>query len=649
MAARWFNFLVGISNTIKDIGMKSSKPYLRLSLMAIFGAFVTQSLDAAELIQINSQNVNTYINTKKSHSPKTAGDFEILEVHTSVLLANNVLKTKYEQKYQGIPVLGSVMSSSKINGEESEWWGSYLNNIENDLPSVIPALTAEDAQQIAGHYFNINSVNITQRQAKLYIKQNNLTNKAELVYWVVMLSEDGQFVSRPNMFLNANTGEVIAAWDGLTTRDAKGPGGNQKVGKYYYGQDFGPLVVSDACEMKTENVATYNMNGRTSGETLYKFTCPENTYKAINGAYAPLNDAHYFGNVVFNMYKNLFNIRPIKSQLKLRVHYGVNFENAFWDGQQMTFGDGASRFYPMSTALDVMAHEVSHGVTEQNSGLIYQYQSGGINEAFSDMAGEMAEYFMNVAIDKENDWLVGNAVVKGGNGSSLRYFEDPTRDGVSIGHARDYRDDLDVHHTSGVYNKAFYTLSHKDGWGIQRAFGSFLLANQIYWQSNATYNTAACGVNKAAKDLGYQTADVIAAFKAVGVDATCGIQPPNPDPDPEPTPGDEIQLQNGKPVQNIEMDADIEKSYFIQVPSVPGNPYPYRYLNIFLFNQVPLINVAQLYVRYESENAFMNHTFNADSNNNESILFYYPSAGIYHVLLKGQQKGTVSLQADYQK
>ena len=57
--------------------MKSSKPYLRLGLMAIFGAFVTQSLNAAELIQINSQNVDTYINTKKSYSPKASGDFEV--------------------------------------------------------------------------------------------------------------------------------------------------------------------------------------------------------------------------------------------------------------------------------------------------------------------------------------------------------------------------------------------------------------------------------------------------------------------------------------------------------------------------------------------------------------------------------------------
>ncbi|MEH6824032.1 MAG: M4 family metallopeptidase [Motiliproteus sp.] len=73
----------------------------------------------------------------------------------------------------------------------------------------------------------------------------------------------------------------------------------------------------------------------------------------------------------------------------------------------MTFGDGASIFYPL-VSLDVSAHEVSHGFTEQNSNLIYSSQSGGINEAFSDMAGEAAENFMH----RENDFLVGADIFK---------------------------------------------------------------------------------------------------------------------------------------------------------------------------------------------------------------------------------------------
>jgi hypothetical protein len=86
----------------------------------------------------------------------------------------------------------------------------------------------------------------------------------------------------------------------------------------------------------------------------------------------------------------------------MKVHYSTSYENAFWDGSAMTFGDGASTFYPL-VSLDVASHEVSHGFTSQNSNLTYSGQSGGINEAYSDIAGEAAEYYMKGT----NDFLVG--------------------------------------------------------------------------------------------------------------------------------------------------------------------------------------------------------------------------------------------------
>ena len=159
------------------------------------------------------------------------------------------------------------------------------------------------------------------------------------------------------------------------------------------------LPIRAFLRMDTANVETIDLNHGTSGGTVFQFgSCPsngvpENTFKYVNGAYSPLNDAHYFGNVVFNMYSGWYNTAPISQKLRMRVHYSNNYENAFWDGSQMTFGDGASTFYPL-VSLDVSSHEVSHGFTEQNSGLRYAGQSGGINEAFSDMAGEAAEYFM---------------------------------------------------------------------------------------------------------------------------------------------------------------------------------------------------------------------------------------------------------------
>jgi len=179
----------------------------------------------------------------------------------------------------------------------------------------------------------------------------------------------------------------------------------------------------------------------------------------------------------------------------------------------------ATTFYPL-VSLDVSAHEVSHGFTEQNSALVYSGMSGGMNEAFSDMSGEAAEYFMNGS----NDWMVGEQIFKGTG--ALRYMDDPTQDGSSIGHADDYSGQ-DVHYTSGVFNRAFYQLATTSGWGTQSAFQAMALANQTYWTANSTFDQGGCGVYNAAGDLGFSQADVRAAFAVVGVN-TCDAPPPPP-------------------------------------------------------------------------------------------------------------------------
>ena len=88
---------------------------------------------------------------------------------------------------------------------------------------------------------------------------------------------------------------------------------------------------------------------------------------------------------------------------------------------------------------------------------------------------------------------------------------------------------MDVHHSSGVFNKAFYLLANKSGWNTRKAFEVFTVANQVYWTANATFVSGANGVCRATKDKGYNTADVQAAFGAVGVTTTdCGtVTPPD--------------------------------------------------------------------------------------------------------------------------
>ena len=118
---------------------------------------------------------------------------------------------------------------------------------------------------------------------------------------------------------------MLDKWEGMNHVDGTGPGGNAKTGQYEYqvGGKYGPLNVTQSgstCSLDSPNVYTVNLNGGTADlSTVHTFTCPRNTVKAINGAYSPMNDAHFFGNVVFNMYQSYLGIRPISQKLKMRI------------------------------------------------------------------------------------------------------------------------------------------------------------------------------------------------------------------------------------------------------------------------------------------------------------------------------------------
>lgn len=608
-----------------------------LFLTLIPGVFIFSSINAAEFVRVNDVNFNQHLQLKKHILAVKDNDGQFV-LKNQITLENGIIKNKYIQYYHGIPVYASLLSSSEVNGNQEKWWGKVLQDIHQDVATTQPKLSEKDALLKAKKIMQVTNPDTTEfDQSTLYVLQNKATNQAELVY-LVSFNISYPKPQRPHFFINAMTGKVIHQWEGLTTKNATGPGGNQKTGKYFYGADYNPLNVTDTCQMKNDQVETYNMNSQTSGSgTLYKFVCPQNTYKQINGAYSPLNDAHFFGSVVYNMYKTWYNLDPLNMVLKMRVHYGKSYENAYWDGQQMTFGDGGTDLYPL-TVLDVTGHEISHGVTEKNSNLEYEHQSGGINEAFSDMAGETAEYFMRSQVGKESDWLVGGDILKGPIGTALRYFKQPSLDGQSIDNAADYNDSLDVHYTSGVFNKAFYTLAHQPNWDIRKAFGVFLLANRTYWTSDTSFDDAACGVGKAAEDLSYDVSDVVSSFSVVGVKADCG--PVNP-----PPVGGEVELKNGDIISNISIAAGDEHRYFIKVPGLSRSPYTYKYLSIRLYSTTGDANgSAELFVRYDNQGV---SRWKKLAFKDEAFTIRYPAAGSYHLLIKGQKATSLNLQAIY--
>ena len=520
---------------------RRSLQLVALSPLAL--ALAMASASAATRVDLHSQNVSLLNSQYKLAAVATGVAAKPTDRHAEMLGLDSesrlqVLTTskdkdgtnhyRYQQTFRGVPIFGEqVIVSEDKNGNVRNLFGRMVGNLGRELPAGAAVMAKTKAMSIgksAGLGKNLASMKIEREDARQMIFIGD-DNRPRMAYVVSFFADKvgGGAPTRPFVIIDAKSGQVLKQWDAIAhALIGTGPGGNTKTGQYEYGTNFGYNDVAQSgttCTMNNANVKTVNLNHGTSGTTAFSYTCPRNTVKTINGAYSPLNDAHYFGGVIYNMYNAYVGKPPLTFQLAMKVHYSNSYENAFWDGAAMTFGDGATTFYPL-VSLDVSSHEVSHGFTEQNSNLTYSGQSGGINEAFSDMAGEAAEYYMNGT----NDFLVGAQIFKG-NGA-LRYMNNPPQDGQSIDNAANYTSGMDVHYSSGVYNKAFYLLATKAGWNTQKAFQVFARANDLYWTASMTYNQASCGVETAATDLGFTKADVTAAFTTVGV--SCGTTPPPP-------------------------------------------------------------------------------------------------------------------------
>lgn len=515
------------------VGYQMTKPMDWSALVAVVLMSVASGAFAAEKVDLSKESSLL----AKMATGRSLVSVMGLEEGSSLKMLREINDAKFThqrfvQTFKGIPVWGEhiLVKSSADSKQIVGFHGTAVQGLAADLGSRSARITEAQALAIGKGLLNSrgHALSFRNESSKLhvYVGDDGVARLAYAVtYFAEAASRSGKHKAyRPTALIDAITGKVLFRFEGLTTSHdhreddgAVGPGGNVKTGKYLFGTEFGRLPVTVAgttCTMKNDKVTTIDLKNGTSGTAPFSFVCPENNSREINGAYSPLNDAHYFGNVVFALYSDWLATAPLTTNLTMRVHYSRQYENAFWDGQAMTFGDGKTLFHPL-VSLDVAAHEVSHGFTEQNSGLIYSAQSGGINEAFSDIAGEAAESFMK----QTNDYQVGAEIFKAAN-KALRYMDDPTKDGKSIGNAANYRPGLDVHYSSGVYNKAFYLLAKSTGWDVRKAFTAFAKANQTYWTPSTTFINGAIGVRKAAVDMGLPAADVVAAFAGVGVAIT---------------------------------------------------------------------------------------------------------------------------------
>jgi Zn-dependent metalloprotease len=174
-------------------------------------------------------------------------------------------------------------------------------------------------------------------------------------------------------------------------------------------------------------------------------------------------DAAYGAAETWDYYKEVHGRNGIFNDgkgVRSRVHYGSNYVNAFWDGTQMTYGDGDNVAAGPLVSLDVAAHEMSHGVMTATANLTYSGESGGLNEANSDIFAALVE-LRNSSAEDLGDWLVGEEIMR--DRPALRFMDKPSKDGASVDCWSSGVGNLDVHYSSGVGNHFAYLLANGSG------------------------------------------------------------------------------------------------------------------------------------------------------------------------------------------
>ncbi|MFA7754216.1 M4 family metallopeptidase [Streptomyces sp. NRRL B-2790] len=468
------------------------------------------------------------------------GAKEKLVVKDVVKDADGTVHTRYERTYAGLPVLGGDLVVHTARSGRTEGVTKAAKSAIK-VASLKPQITAaKAAKQAVSAARTLGSAKTSADGARKVIWAGS--GKPVLAYETVVggLQDDGT-PNQLHVITDAATGKKLFEYQGIET----GVGNTQYSGKVDLTttQSGSSYTLTDASRGGHK---TYNLNHGTS-DTGTLFSQSSDTWGdgTVSNAATAGADAAYGAQETWDFYKNTFGRSGIKNDGKAaysRVHYGNSYVNAFWDDSCfcMTYGDGSGDKDPL-TSLDVAGHEMSHGVTSNTAGLEYSGESGGLNEATSDIMGTGVEFFANNSTDV-GDYLIGEKININGDGKPLRYMDKPSKDGNSADYWSSGVGDLDVHYSSGVANHFFYLLSEGSGAktingvsydspthdgskvtgiGRDKALKIWYKALTTYFTSTTNYADARKGTLSAASDLyGASSAEykaVAAAWSAVSV------------------------------------------------------------------------------------------------------------------------------------
>ncbi|MFI6253881.1 M4 family metallopeptidase [Streptomyces sp. NPDC051016] len=388
------------------------------------------------------------------------GTHEKLLVKDVAQDADGTTHTRYARTYAGLPVLGGDMVVHDSAGRLTVSRASKANLAVPSTKAKISSAAAK-AQALT-------------LAAKAGADRPAVGASPRLVVWaasgkpalawesVVGGFQDDGTPNELHVITDAASGKRIFQYQGIETGTGTGQfNGTVPLGTTLSGSTY-QLVDGDRAGHRT-----YDLNQGTSG-TGTLFTDDNDVW----GDGTPANrqtagvDVAFGAAATWDFYKNVFGRNGIRNDgvaAYSRAHYGNGYVNAFWSDTCfcMTYGDGSGNTHPL-TALDVAAHEMSHGVTAATAGLTYSGESGGLNEATSDIFAAAVEFYENLPADVP-DYLVGEKIDINGDGTPLRYMDKPSKDGASSDYWSPSLGGLDVHYSSGPANHFFYLLSEGSG------------------------------------------------------------------------------------------------------------------------------------------------------------------------------------------
>lgn len=503
----------------------------------ISGQLTTPSLTRTEDI------IFRYIDGNKDKyklGTKSAKESFIVKKQENDQLGAKIIRL--QQTYNTVPVWGSTQVAHVDNkGVLTVFSGTVIPDLDKKLQQPNQKISADEAMSIVEKELNFKlNYDVKPKSEFVVYAKDGTVSYAYHVHLGFLSPQPGNY----DYFIEAETGKILDHIEILYAANTpKNIIGTKVMGT---GKDsFGNTKKLNLLKFNS----TYYLVDKTRGQGIYTYDAQNkgsdddtsflpgillsnktNRFTSKNTQAAV--DAHIYAGIVYDYYKKVQGRDSYDgngSKIISSVHFGQQYENAFWDPdlKQMIYGDGNGLTRSLTAAIDVVGHELTHAVTESSSNLIYRDESGALNEAISDVFGTLIEYYS----DSNPDYLLGEDLYFK-PGKAMRSMSDPTQFHDPDHYSKRYKgmnQSLLVHKNSGIINKTAYLIAEGgthyevtvNGIGRDKMGKVFYRANTQYLTESATFSQARQALVQSAADLyGTESVEVTSvnkAFDAVGI------------------------------------------------------------------------------------------------------------------------------------